>query len=101
MAKLIVNILIACGSGIATSTIAAETVNEVASKAKIRIKITKCTIAEIKTLQKHADIILTTANYSKPLEKPYLCVKSFVSGMDEEAVKEKLTNILLEVQKQS
>ena len=101
MAKPIVNILIACGSGIATSTIAAEAVTEVAASVKVRIKIMKCTIAEITSLQRHVDIVLTTMNYSKSLEKPYLCVRNLVSGMDEDIVKEQLAQILVEVQKQS
>lgn len=101
MAKPIVNILIACGSGIATSTIAAEAVAEVASQVQVRIKIIKCTIAEITTLQRSVDLVLTTMNYSKPLEKPYLCARNLVSGMDEDIVKEQLAQILLEVQKQS
>ena len=101
MAKPIVNILIACGSGIATSTIAAEAVTEIAASVNVRIKIIKCTIAEITILQKHVDIVLTTMNYSKTLEKPYLCVRNLISGMDEDIVKEQLAQILLEVQKQS
>lgn len=100
MSKPIVNILIACGSGIATSTIAAEAVTEVAAKIKVRIHIMKCTVAEIRSLQRHVDLVLTTMNYSKPLEKPYLCVRNLVSGMDEDITKEQLAQILLEVQKQ-
>lgn len=101
MAKPIVDILIACGSGIATSTIAADTVMEVASAAKVRVKIIKGTFGEITSLQKHVDIVLTTMNYSKPLAKPYLCVQSFISGMDEDITKERLKQILLEVQQKS
>lgn len=101
MAKPIIDILIACGSGVATSTIAADTVMEVASAAKVRIKIIKGTVAEIPSLQKHVDIVLSTMNYSKPLSKPYLCVQSFVSGMEEKTTREKLKQILLEVQRQS
>lgn len=90
----IVKVMIACGSGVATSTIAQEKVEKLAAEAGVSISIIKCTLAEVPTRQQSADLILTTANYRKALDKPYLSVFGLVSGINEEKVKSDVTALL-------
>lgn len=92
-----VKIFIACGSGVATSTIAKEAVEQVAKDAGVGIKIYKGTIAEVPTKQKDVDVVLTTANYRKPLEKPYMSVFGLVSKVNEAKVKKELAELLKKV----
>lgn len=89
-----ITILVACGSGVATSTIAQEAVKEIAKKAGIKAKIVKGTIAEVPAKQKDVDIVLTTANYRQPLEKPYMSVFGLVSGVNKAATEKKLEELL-------
>ena len=98
MKKHLIKILIVCGSGIATSSIAADVVEEVAQEEKIRIRITKGTIPQIQTKQHDVDLVLTTARYNKPMEKPFLCVMGFVSGIGEEEQRKKLAEMLRKIQ---
>lgn len=96
MQKPYVTVLVACGSGIATSTIAADEVRLVAKDAGVRIQIRKGSVAEIPALTGTVDLILTTMPYKKKLGKPSLCVQPFLTGVHEEETREQLKKLLLE-----
>jgi PTS system galactitol-specific IIB component len=87
------NIMVACGSGVATSTVAADAVKTILKDAGIQAKIFKCTLGELESKQKEVDLILTTANYKKSLEVPQMSVFGLVSGVNEDTVKQKLVNM--------
>lgn len=94
MAKSEIKIFVACGSGVATSTIAQEAVKNIAKAAGVPIKVLKGTIAEVPAKQAEVDLVLTTANYRKPLDKPYMSVFGLVSGVGADKVKADLTALL-------
>lgn len=98
MKKHLIRILIACGSGIATSSIAADVVEEIARKENIRVDIIKGTIPQIQAKQYEVDLVLTTARYQKPVDKPFLCVMGFVSGVGEEEQRAQLSEMLRKIQ---
>lgn len=98
MAKSEVKVMVACGSGVATSTIAQEEVKKIAQEAGVQVKILKGTIAEVPTKQADVDLVLTTANYRKPLEKPYMSVFGLVSGVGADQVRKKLAALLKKIQ---
>ncbi len=58
-----VKILVACGSGVATSTVAQESVKKICKDAGIPIKVTKGTISEIPNKQNTVDVVMVTTNY--------------------------------------
>lgn len=90
-------VLVACGSGVATSTIAQEAVKNIAKDAGVDIEVIKATIAEVPDKQANVDVVLTTANYRKPLDKPHLSVFGLVSGVNEAATKKKVAELLKKV----
>lgn len=92
-----ITILVACGSGVATSTIAQEAVKEIAAKAGVKAKIIKGTIAEVPDKQKDVDIVLTTSNYRQPLDKPYMSVFGLISGVNKSKVETDLEELLKKV----
>lgn len=98
MAKSEVKVMVACGSGVATSTIAQEEVKKIAQEAGVQVKILKGTIAEVPTKQADVDLVLTTANYRKPLEKPYMSVFGLVSGVGADKVRRELAALLKKIQ---
>ena len=75
-----VKVLVACGSGVATSTIAQEEIKD--------------TISEVPMKQKDVDVVFTTANYRNPLEKPHLSVFGLVSGIGKDATRKKVADLL-------
>ncbi|HAW7639150.1 TPA: PTS sugar transporter subunit IIB [Escherichia coli] len=86
-----INILVACGSGVATSTLAADEVGITA------FKINKCSMAELSSEMAHADIVLTTNNYKGDIGKPHMSVAGFVTGINEGALRKKLGELLTEL----
>lgn len=91
-------IIVACGSGVATSTIAADGVKEVLKDLGIQnYNITKTSMTELPSLVEGADVILTTNNY-KSDEKPSLNVMGFVTGINEERLKSQLAEIFTNLQ---
>lgn len=97
MAKNEVKVLVACGSGVATSTIAQEAIKEIAKDADVPIRITKGTIAEVPAKQSTVDVVFTTANYRKPLEKPHMSVFGLVSGVGADKVKKDVADLLKKI----
>ena len=99
MRKKQLTILVACGSGVATSTVAQESVKEICKEAGIPAKIIKCTMSEIQSKQDDVDLIMVTTNYRKPVNKPLIKVFGLISGIGMDKIKEdivKTCNALLE-----
>ena len=90
----VLKVLVACGSGVATSTIAQEEVKRIAENNGIKVNVIKATIAEVPSKQKDVDVVLTTANYRQPLEKPYMSVFGLVSGVNKTVAEKKLAELL-------
>ncbi|HBM7351643.1 TPA: PTS galactitol transporter subunit IIB, partial [Klebsiella oxytoca] len=65
-----ITILVACGSGVATSTLAADEVKSVCVEYGIaNFKINKCSMSELASEMQSADIVLTTNNYKGDIGK--------------------------------
>ena len=94
-----INILVACGSGVATSTIAADEVKSVCTEYGItQFKINKCSMSELPSELQNADVILTTNNYKGDIGKPHMSVAGFITGINE-AVLRKTRDLLTELAK--
>lgn len=87
-----VKILIACGSGIATSTVAQEKVKQILKEARIPARITKGTVGQVQTLQDGVDVVMLTTRYPKPLKKPLVQVFGLISGINEDAIKDEIVS---------
>ena len=98
MSKSTVKVLVACGSGVAMSTVAQAAVKEIAESAGVPIQLFKGTISEVPNKQADVDIVLTTANYRKPLEKPYMSVFPLISGINKDKCTADLIALLKRVQ---
>ncbi len=92
MPKSELNVLVACGSGVATSTVAQEAVKKICKDAGIPVKVTKSTMNEIPTMQDVVDVIMVTTNYRKPVNKPLIKVFGLISGINKEAVEKEIVD---------
>ena len=79
-------ILVACGSGVATSTVAQEAVKKICRDAGIPAKIIKSTMTEIPAKQADVDIVMVTTNYRQKLDKPL--IKVF--GINEDKIRDEI-----------
>ena len=81
-----VDVLVACGSGIATSSVAAEAIKDICNKANIPIVIHKGQIQDIKSLEKNVDVVMVTMNYRALISKPLIKVFGLISGINQEQI---------------
>lgn len=85
-----IEIYIACGSGIATSTVVQEKVKQILAQSIIQASITKGNINQIPSKAETVDLILVTTRYVKPVKVPILPVFSLISGINEEQTAQKI-----------
>lgn len=81
-------ILVACGTGMATSTAAAESLREGLEDQGINVEISQCKISELNSqvdsFQPH--VIVTTAKISDDYGIPVFSGQPFLTGVGEEEV---------------
>ena len=96
MAKKI-KIIVACGSGVATSTLASKIVEEVCKENGIDASIETCSMSSVAGAAENADVVLTTNRYEKELKCPVMSVTSFITGIKVNKTKEQLGDLLRQV----
>lgn len=87
-----IEILVACGSGIASSSVAAEEVKKICGEAGIAVNVHKGTVQTIQSSSKHMDIVMTTSNYRGALDCPLIKVFGLISGIGKEQVAAEIVN---------
>ncbi|GGE31531.1 PTS galactitol transporter subunit IIB [Pullulanibacillus camelliae] len=88
------NVIVACGGGIATSTIIADKVRAVLDEANIEYTITQCTLSELTYEVSSADLIVTSMKVETDFGVPNVLGAPFLTGLGEEETKEKIIEIL-------
>lgn len=91
--------LVACGSGIATSTVAQQAVKKILAEAGFDADITKGNLTEIPVKQNMVDIIFTTSNYNEPTKVPVIKVFGLISGIGKDKIKEEIIAACTEIEK--
>ena len=82
------NVLVACGGGIATSTYAANEIAKIAKENNVSIKITKSPLQNVPAIAKDYDICITTSKYTKDVGKEIVQVNGLITGIGEDEVAE-------------
>ncbi len=90
-------IVVACGSGVATSTLASKVVEEVCKENGIEASIETCGMSSVAGTAEHADVVLTTSRYEKELRCPVMSVTSFITGIRAEKTKKDLGELLRQI----
>ena len=85
-----VKILVTCGSGVATSTVAQEAVKDICKKNGIPVHVYKSTMTEIPSKQDDVDVIMVTTNYRKPVTKPLIKVFGLISGIGKDKIEKEI-----------
>ncbi len=91
------NLLIACGSGIATSSVAVYRIEELCKEIGVNAKIVKTTMREIPEKSSGMDLVLTTNKYSGESSCPVETVVSLLTGINAQATKERIGKLLVEL----
>lgn len=87
-------IIVACGGGIATSTIIADKVRTLLSEANIESIVTQCTLSELTYEVSKADLIVTSMKVETDFGVPNVLGTPLLTGIGEEETKKRIIEIL-------
>lgn len=88
-------ILVACGAGIATSTIVNEALKEMCKVNRIEANLVQCKITEVPALAEGADLLVSTTIANKEYPFPVINARAFLTGIGIEEVKAEILRELL------
>lgn len=87
-------ILVACGAGIATSTVVTDRVERLIKKHQIDAEVKQIKIAEAASQQHQADLIVSTTILPTTYQIPAIIATAYISGINEEALDEEILSYL-------
>lgn len=87
-------IIVACGGAVATSTVAANKIRELAKREGIPVEVSQCRVNELESKKENVDLIVTTAKVKKDYGVPVVHGVAFISGVNIAATEEKILDAL-------
>ena len=87
-------VVIACGAGLATSSMVRDKIEEVLSENNIRANIIQTTLNELEGYDDKADIFITTMKINSDYTTPVVHGSASLTGINEETVIEQIVGIL-------
>ena len=86
--------IVACGGAVATSTVAANKIRELAKREGIPVEVSQCRVNELDSKKDGIDLIVTTAKVRKDYGVPVIHGVAFVSGINIAATEQNILNVL-------
>ena len=83
-------VLVACGAGIATSTVVNSAIEELAKENNIDVDLIQIKIAEVPAYEDTADLLVTTAMTKKEYKFPVIDARTFLTGIGVEETKKQI-----------
>lgn len=90
-------ILIACGTGIATSTVIAVRVQEMCEKNGYKVKVEQCKVTEVDGLAKNYDLVVASTKIPPTVTTPYVLAIPYLTGVGMEKTDKEVLDKLAEV----
>jgi PTS system galactitol-specific IIB component len=88
-------VLIACGNGVATSTVVAAKVKEYCADHGVNIQVTQCKMLELHSKANDYDLVITSGKFSDPdITTPCIMAIALLTGINEEATLAKIVGAL-------
>jgi len=87
-------ILVACGNGIATSTVVASKIDDYLKENSFNAKIDKTKLLEVRSSGNDYDLVVTTGTFSGELDVPIINGMSLLTGIGQEATLEEILETL-------
>ncbi len=79
------NVLVACGNGIATSTVVASKIREACEENGIPVNVTQCKLLEVESKAGNFDLLVTTGKFTGgDVKVPVIGAISLLTGIGEE-----------------
>ena len=83
-------VLVACGAGIATSTVVNSAIEELAKENNIKVDLKQIKIAEVGAYVDTADLLVTTAMTKTEYPFPVINARTFLTGIGVEDTKKQI-----------
>lgn len=87
-------ILVACGAGIATSTVVCNKVEQLVKDNNIDAEIIQCKISEVASKQENADLIVSTTILPTTYKIPAIIATAYITGINTKAMDQKILDHL-------
>lgn len=87
-------VLVACGAGIATSTVVNGAIEEMAKEHDLKLDLVQIKISEVGSHVDTADLLVTTAMTKKEYPFPVINARSFLTGIGKEDTKKQILDEL-------
>lgn len=87
-------IIVACGSGIATSTIISSHLSELLDQHHISYEFIQCSLQEIDSYVDDADLIVTSMDLQKNFSIPKVTAISFLTSIGAEETEKEILRVL-------
>lgn len=90
-------VLIACGNGVATSTVVASEVKDYCADHGVDIQVTQCKMLELHSKANDYDLVVTSGKFKDPdVTTPCIMAIALLTGINEEATLQKIVEALKE-----
>ncbi|MBR9648954.1 PTS sugar transporter subunit IIB [Clostridium tyrobutyricum] len=83
-------VLVACGTGIATSTVVCERVENLIKKNGLNAKIIQCKISEVGGYEDQADLLVTTTIAPREYKMPVIKAMNYLTNINAEKTDQKI-----------
>ncbi len=93
-----VRVLVACGAGIATSTVVMKKIEDLFKTNNIPAQITQIKIAEATSKQDHADLLITTTMLPTQYRIPAVKAMAFLTGIGQDKVEAQILEEVAKIQ---
>ncbi|ALA53760.1 PTS sugar transporter subunit IIB [Shouchella clausii] len=87
-------VLVACGAGIATSTVVNSAIEEMAKENGLKVNLVQIKISEVGSHKDTADLLVTTAMTQADFPFPVINARSFLTGIGTEQTKKEILEAL-------
>jgi galactitol PTS system EIIB component len=87
-------VIIACGAGVATSTIITSNVEKLLKEHKIEYRIIQCSLREVKSFEDQGDLIVSSMPLQGNYKIPTVLGLPFITGMGMDEVKNRILSYL-------
>lgn len=88
-------VLVACGAGIATSTVVCDRVEKLIYDNKINAQVIQCKIAEVVSKESEADLILSTTILPQKYSIPSIRAMAYITDIGAEKLDKEIIELLI------
>ncbi|MBU2700204.1 PTS system galactitol-specific IIB component [Sporomusaceae bacterium BoRhaA] len=88
-------VLVACGNGIATSTVVAQKIREACEEKRLSVSVSQCKLLEVESKAEDYDLLVTTGKFAGGnVNIPVIGAIALLTGIGEEETIEKIINAI-------